>query len=160
MKTMYFKKAFFLMVLLVSLFFVSVHTQTLSNDGNTCLDIQFEDGCYSSIKNKFPDFVYLKSRPFSYQINPDVNFSVLLKKNFSYVFSICSNFQSKAPTELKLYNDKNELLITQAGDKISFQPERAGKYYITSSLGKNRNNCCIVLCGMLNKYTPLAKSKK
>lgn len=156
---------YFIRILLALFLLAELAPAQTSNSGNEnmCLDAQFENRCYASIKSAYADYVYLKSRSFSYQVNPEANFSILLKKNMSYVFSIYTNFQSKSTNELKLFDEDNKLLVTNKGDKITVQPEKSGKYYITISLGKNRNNCCLVLCGMLNKYTPEetpVKSKK
>ncbi len=158
-------KTKFLATKLTGIFFL-VLVGTLSNiaqpskpdDNSKCLDTKFENTCYTSIKSSFNDYVYLKSRPFSSQINTDVNFSILLKKNVQYVFNVC-NSQAKSTIELKLYNEKNKLLATSTSDKITFQPEEAGKYYITTSLEKNSSDCCLILCGMLNKYQMPTKSK-
>jgi len=147
----------FFLVLLISI--PNLVQSTKTGDGNTCLDLKFENTCYSSIKSSFNDYVYLKSRPFSYEVNGEANFSILLKKNVQYIFNACPNFQTANSIELKLYNENNTLLATGSGEKIIFQPEKAGKYHITTSLGKNNNNCCLILCGMLNKYVPSIKSK-
>lgn len=118
-----------------------------------CLDEKFENDCYSLIKFIFRDYVYLKSRAFSSDQNQDVTFSVSLKKNISYVFNICegSGEKGKNTMVLELYDEDNNLVISGKDNKINFKPKEAGRYYLTTSFEKNKRNCYLILCGMLNK---------
>lgn len=161
MDTRFFTKALTGIFVLFSLINFSIKAQTSPAENNgDCLSELFENNCYSSIKSGADGYIYLKSRPFSSQISADINFSVVLKKSVLYVFNVCEPSQGQNAMVLNLYDKDNKLVATGTDNKITFNPAEAGKYSLVSSLEKNGNNCCLILCGMINKYLPVkAKTK-
>ena len=142
---------------------ISSKAQFNGDENNTdCLDDNFEKNSYSIIKFMKEDYVYLKSKAFSSKISSVINFPLTLKKNVLYVFSACESAdEEKSSLRLKLYDKDGTLVDTSMNIKntkvINFKPSQAGKYNITATFD-NGDNCCLILCGMINSMNQVFKN--
>lgn len=134
----------------------------------SCLEPKYEDNCSSLLSSIFDDYIYLRSRAFSSKEDVKVEFEVTLKRNILYIFNVCD--QGKAGMILNLY-DRNDKLIatsinpkTKKNDKIiTFSPDAAGRYYISTFFEKKDTGCCLIMFGMIrkniNEYTQVGKQR-
>ena len=137
-----------------------------SKSQEECLSSKFEDNCTSLLSSIFDDYLYLKSRAFSSKENIDVEFQVTLKRNILYIFNVCQGPGTNSMI-LNLIDGKNKIVATSFNSKtkkndkiISFRPEAAGKYYISTFFEKKDENCCLIMFGMIKKnieqYLPVS----
>ncbi len=136
--------------------FVFLLIPSLSNAQNGCLEADYEDKCVKGLFDVFDDYLYLRSRPFSYK-DDSVMYAVTLKRNLLYIFNIC-DASGKEDAVINLY-DKNDKLVTTSinpktklNDKIiTFKPTAAGKYYISTVSRYGKKSCSLLLFGLIEK---------
>lgn len=119
-----------------------------SKELDRCGKSKFENNCLKLLPPT--DYIYLASWDFKSNESLDPKFSVLLKRNILYVFTICEGAE-EGDMEINLFNDDDKLLVssinkkTKKNDKIIyFRPTISGKFYITTLFKKDEANCCLV----------------
>ena len=142
-------KKYILLLIAFIAFTYQVFSQT------DCLSPKFEDKCSGVITSIIDDYVYLKSRAFSSQVSTDVLFSVSLKRNIKYVFSVCELFGNNNMV-INLYDENDKIVASNIDPKtkkiitaMTFKPTAAGKYYVLATFEKKESNCCLILFGLM-----------
>lgn len=145
----------------MSKFIVAVWVLLLSSfpskSQEECINPDFEDNCARLLTYIFDDYLYLRSRAFSSKEEIDVTFEVTLKRNILYIFNVCEG-KGRNSMVIELYDNDDKLISSSYNEKtkkndkiIAFRPKATGKYYISTFFEKERENCCIIMFGMIKK---------
>lgn len=141
--------------ILLLLCFCSTRVFPQAEVTDNCLEPSYHEKCFQAIKSVFDDYLYLKSRPFSREMDNE-KFVVNLKKNTLYLFDICQGPRSYAVVNIY---DENDQLIASTLDPetsrftrtLSFYSGASGQYSISVSFKHSDEDCIVVLFGMIRK---------
>lgn len=122
-----------------------------------CYETEYHHRCYTAAKSIFDDYIYLKSRPFTWEMQ-HMKFEVNLSRNTLYLFNICEG--DKAGVKIKIYDTQDESApIASTYDEssgrhnriLSVYPKHSGKYAIQVIFSDDSPKCAVLVLGMIRK---------